>query len=219
MTSAIVAPLWHWIGGIAYILGLVLALWRMPWRWLRRAESFHLFAGACAALCVLWQIRASIDGAPAMHLQGATLLTLAFGWQLAVFALSLVLLLTTAVGSGDWASFGVNGAVYGILAVAVSYAIARLVERWFPRHLFVYIFVSAFFGAAITVAATSCVTTGILVDSGQMSDYQIFRNYLPASILLWFPEAFVTGGLITLAVVYRPAWVVSYEDRFFIQGR
>jgi uncharacterized membrane protein len=59
----------------------------------------------------------------------------------------------------------------------------------------------------------------ILVDSAQMSDYQTYRNYLPASILLLFPAAFLTGGLLTLAVVYRPAWIASYQDRLYIEGR
>lgn len=219
MNADIITPTWQWIGVACYAPGLAFALWLMPWRWLQRPESFHLFAAACAALCVLWQVRAAIEGAPAIHLQGATLVTLAFGWQLAVLGLSLVLVLTTLVGSGDWSSFGINGAIFVVLAVAVSYAIARFVERGFPRHLFIYIFLSAFFGAAITIGTVSLAATGVLVDSAQMSDYQIFRNYLPTSMLLLFPEAFVTGALITLAVVYRPTWIVSYQERLYIEGR
>ena len=45
------------------------------------------------------------------------------------------------------------------------------------------------------------------------------QNYMPSGILILFPEAFATGGCMTLAVVYRPAWVVSFDDRRYLHGR
>jgi uncharacterized membrane protein len=42
---------------------------------------------------------------------------------------------------------------------------------------------------------------------------------MPSGILILFPEAFATGACMTLAVVYRPAWVVSFDDRRYLHGR
>jgi uncharacterized membrane protein len=32
-------------------------------------------------------------------------------------------------------------------------------------------------------------------------------------------EAFATGMLITLMVVYRPAWVATFDDRRYLLGK
>jgi uncharacterized membrane protein len=35
-------------------------------------------------------------------------------------------------------------------------------------------------------------------------------------VLLMFPEAFLSGGLITLMAVYLPHWVASFDDRRYL---
>ena len=41
-------------------------------------------------------------------------------------------------------------------------------------------------------------------------------QYLP---LFMFPEAFVTGMLITIFVVYRPDWVATFDDERYLRGK
>jgi len=47
------------------------------------------------------------------------------------------------------------------------------------------------------------------------------RDYLWSEYLLWFvlmswAEAFVTGGWLTFAVVYRPNWVATFDERRYL---
>ncbi|MEQ8493572.1 MAG: energy-coupling factor ABC transporter permease, partial [Gammaproteobacteria bacterium] len=151
--------------------------------------------------------------------RSATLATLAFGWQFAIIVLGMVLGVTVLAGDSDWRAAGLNGCINVVVPVAVSYLWARCSETRLPRHLFVYIFSAGFFGAMLAVAATALTAGSVLWLADLMAPRPLFGNYLPASLLLLFPEAFLTGGMVTLAAVYRPHWLVSYDDRRFIDGR
>lgn len=216
LSTTILTPPLLTLGYLVYAAGLAWALVSAPWSWFTRDGAANRFAATTLAVLAVWQLRAELDGGPAVHLLGATLLTLAFGWRLAVIALSIVLLFTSAITTGDWFAIGVNGTVLVLLAVAASYLIARTTERLLPRHLFVYLFVSAFFGAALTIAVVSLAALGIAGSAGLMSPHALQHNYRPTALLLLFPEAFTTGALVTLAAVYRPQWLVSFSARRYL---
>lgn len=217
LVADLVSPTWRWGAWALFCVLLAHAAWRAPWWWLRQPGSMNVFMGALTGVLVLWQIRAGLGSGPYLHLLGATLLTLAFGWQLAFIGLALVVAGDTAFGGGDWASYGVNMLVCGVVPVTVAYRFARLVER-IGSNFFLYVFGVAFAGGAVTIAAVAAASVGVLVSSHpERMDYFV-HDYLPTWILLLFPEAFVTGGLLTLAVVYRPTWIVSFDDRRYIDG-
>ncbi|MGR8919019.1 MAG: energy-coupling factor ABC transporter permease [Gammaproteobacteria bacterium] len=211
-TPTIVGPGWQGAGFLLYVAALAVTLRRMPWRWLAEPANLNRVGAATVCLFVVWQVRAELDLAPAIHVLGATLFTLAFGWQVAVLSLSLVLAACVAVGDAAWQTFGINGLVSSVTAVTASYLVARGVERWMPRNVFIYIFCSGFFGAVATVTVVSCLTLAIVAASGIVPGTTVLGDYLQYSVLLLFPEAFLTGGLLTLAVVYAPHWLVSYSD-------
>lgn len=37
--------------------------------------------------------------------------------------------------------------------------------------------------------------------------------------MLMFGEAFVNGAVITLTVAYKPQWVATFHDRWYLQGK
>lgn len=210
-----------WLRG-AWWLYAALALpllWRMPWYWLRRAGMPLRFAAFTVAVLVLWRMRAVLGDGPPVHFLGATALTLAFGPALAALSLSLVLCGATLRAGAGFAAFGANGLLLVLLPVAFSYAWARAVERLLPPHVFVYFFVAAFFGAALTAAVSALSVCALLAVAGQVSPVALFDNYLPTSVLLLFPEAFLSGGFVTLAVAYKPHWLVSFRDRDYLRER
>ena len=47
----------------------------------------------------------------------------------------------------------------------------------------------------------------------------VFGEYTPYLVYLAFGEATLTGMLVTLAVVYRPQWVATFDDARYIDGR
>ena len=218
LTLELAAPFARTIGSALALLALIAALLRAPWWWLRRPGSVHVIGGAFAILLVLWQLRAGIGAGPWLHLLGATVLTLMFSWQFALCTLALLVLGSAAGGHGDFSTAGLNFCVMGMLPVAVSYAFARGVERWLAPNLFVYVFVTAFIGAALAVA-TVVLAGGALVLSAGVTVDHVIDNFLPTGLLILFPEAFATGACLTLAVVYRPQWVVSFDDRRYLHGR
>ena len=212
LTSEIVSAAWIPLGYVGFFSGLLFSLWYMPWRWLARSQNLNRFVIVCVAVFSIWQVRAEIIDGPTVHLLGATLLTLGFGWQIATLGLCLVSVFNTLVNGGDWPVLGINASLFAILAVLTSYAIARATERFLPRHLFMYIFVTGFFGAALTIGLVSLAAVAIIYVSQVVDPWAVSKNFLPSSLLLLFPEAFITGALVTLAAVYRPAWLVSYDE-------
>ena len=91
----------------------------------------------------------------------------------------------------------------GALPIALSYGIYWLADRKLPNHLFVYIFLNAFFGGALAMAATGLGGTLLLQLSGVYPPAYLYHDYLPYFILMAWSEAVTTGMAITLMAVYR----------------
>jgi uncharacterized membrane protein len=99
-------------------------------------------------------------------------------------------------------------------------ALARWADRGsLPRHLFVYIFVNGFFGAAFAVLASSLVAAGLLALGHAYSLPHLGSDYLAFVPLLMFGEAGLTGMLVALLVCYRPEWIRTFDDRLYLHGK
>lgn len=208
---------WQYLGHVLYALVLAAAVVRAPWQRFRDSATVHVFLGTSVALMVLWSLKAGVLPGLNFHMLGASLLTLMFGWLLAVVAISLVLLAVTVQGMGGWEVFSVNALLMAALPAAVTWAVFRLTERWLPRHLFVYIFVGGFFGAALAMAATGLVSTAVFALSGTYHLDDLLQHYLPYYLLMVFPEAIVTGSFVALLAVYRPQWIWTYDEDLYLR--
>src|SRR5262245_15742812 len=157
---------WYWAAW-PVVAALVLQAARgVAWRQLADSPRLHLFLGTSVALLALWSIRAGIRPGPGFHLLGATACTLLFGTRLALLAMALVMAGAAAAGNLQWWSLPLNILLMGALPVAVSWGILRAVERWLPAHLFVYLFVAAFFGAAAAMLGTGLAASLLLGAAG-----------------------------------------------------
>ena len=65
---------------------------------------------------------------------------------------------------------------------------------------------SAFIGLMLIVMALS----------GSLDTARIGAEYFAILPLMSFGEAVVNGTIISMAVVYRPAWVMSFDDRLYL---
>lgn len=194
------------------------AAWGAAWRWLLGRRLLGAWLASGALLLALWQLRVESAAGVALHLSGATLLTLMFGWRLALLALAALLAIGAATGLAPAGNLGVNGLVEAAAPVAASYLCARAVERLLPAHFFVYVFVSAFLGGAIGVLARALPGAWLLGLEGVSNAHDRFEA-VTGCLLTLFPEAFMTGAAITLMVVYRPSLVVSFDDERYLRGR
>ncbi len=55
--------------------------------------------------------------------------------------------------------------------------------------------------------------------SGAYALDELAREYLRYFPLLMLPEAFVSGGVLSILIVYRPEWVVTFDDERYLKGK
>ncbi|MBA3034358.1 MAG: energy-coupling factor ABC transporter permease [Gammaproteobacteria bacterium] len=211
---------WAFGAILPYALILLWAVLSAPWRRLRDGGQVNVWMGAIVVLMVVWSLKAGVKPGLNLHMLGVTAFTLMFGRQLALLGLSVVLAAVTfnasLNGIDGWQPFALNALALVVFPVFLTHAILRGVERFLPVHIFVYIFVAAFIGAACTVVATGALTTWLLWLSGAYAADVLLYEYLPFYALLGFSEAWLNGAAITLMVVYFPHWVGSFDDRRYL---
>lgn len=216
--DGLLPAMWLWLGHLLYWPLLWHALRRAPWARMRGSQLLHVLMGAVVAILLVWTMQAGFVQGLKLHLLGATMLVLMFGWQFAFLAMSVVLLGSTINGHGGWWVFPLNGLLLVALPVLISQGIFRFADRWLPNHFFIYIFLCAFFGAAAAMGAVGLVSTAVLHWADVYSFEYIHYNYLRYFPLLMFPEAFITGMIMTVLVVYYPRWVSTFDDARYLKN-
>lgn len=215
LVSSIIPPLWLWGLWLLVALLTVVIFRRTHWRMLADSANLNIFLAATVCVLGLWLIKTGIKPGLNFHLLGATALTLMFR---PMFALLSLALLTAAISlwHGEQAAFAANWLIMGVVPVGVSWAIFRLVDLKLPNHLFIYIFVNAFFGAALAIIAVGVFATGFIALAGIYPLHYLMEEYLPYFFLISFSEAFITGMLITMMVIYKPEWVATFDDKRYL---
>ncbi len=209
-----------WLCNLLFAVLALFALRYAIWReFLANSRGQHVYFGAIVLLLMMWGFKAGITPGLGFHHLGATLFTLMFGWARAIIGLAIVLLASYGISEPDWLSLGVNGLLSIVIPVAVSFTMLKLSWRALPDNFFIYIFINAFFGAALAVAASRFSATLVLY----LADAYPFEVLLQQSLaylpLFMFPEAFITGMLITIFVVYLPGWVSTFDDERYLRGK
>lgn len=182
----------------------------------RQAQIRQLFAATGLCLLVLWQVKAQLPDGPALHFLGITSATLLLGLRLSLLLIPAILL-TTAIAtlwvvpdkSGTTTQQLINWTVLTVLAVQ-SYLQLWLVNRYFGRHLFVYIFLTAFIGSALCAVMFVVLQSSAILLLQPDAAVDLYA-YLGISPLLALPEAILNGMAMTLLLVYRPEWVATYQ--------
>ncbi len=207
---------WLWLAHAALAAIVAWAAWRAPWSRLASNEGSHVFLGAVVVLALLWTMAGRLGPAVQFHLLGATLAYLMFGLPLAVLAMTTVAFAAAATGTVPWPSVSLTALVSGVLPVAVAHAVLRTTESRLPWNYFIYVFVAAFFGAAVAmVISAGCAAA--LISTGLPQGPTPGSDWLPMLLLLGFGEATLTGMLVALFVVYRPTWVGTFSDERYLR--
>ncbi len=217
-STSLLPNIWLWGSHLFYFPLLIFAIWQAPWHHLKNTNDANVFFASCIILWLIWQLSGGITLGLEFHLLLVTTVTLMFGWQFAILNVTLVQLGLTISGHADWTSFSLNTLCNGIVPIWVTYGIYWLAFLFLPKHFFIYIYASAFFGGALAMLASRLTGMGILLLSDtyrwtQLGDEPLFI------IVMLFPEAFLNGMLITILVVFRPQWVSSFSDKCYINGK
>jgi len=204
---------------LLFAFALAAAAWRAPWYHLKEVESLNILLAMVVGVMVMWTVKAGFVAGLSIHLLGTALLTLMFGWAFGVLGIALVLVGHIILSGSGWLSLPLQLLLLGVLPAAVSFAIYRLVDTRLPNNFFIYIFLAAFFGAGLSVASAVFATSLAHVASGAFSFETVWHDYTRYALLVMFPEAFLTGMLMTLFVVYRPEWVSTFDDARYLDGK
>jgi uncharacterized membrane protein len=208
-----------WVANGLALIVIASAALQAPWRRLQRPDYLNVCMAVAVGLMLAWSVKAGVKPGLDFHLLGGTLLTLMFGPWLALAVLVFVLLAVTISGAAGWASLGINFLLMAALPVLLSHTIFRIADTRLPNHLFVYIFVNAFLGAGLAMAACGIAAVTILGSVGAYSGSYLGAHYLPYFILMGWSEAMLTGMLITLLVAYRPGLVCTFSDERYLKTK
>jgi uncharacterized membrane protein len=204
---------------VLYAVLLLLALLTAPWSKIRDSEAQQVYFGAMVMVLLLWIMHGGIQPGLDYHLLGVTGLTLLFEWQFALFAVSLLLAVTTWQGAAGWEAFGVNALVMGVVPIVLTRVLLYACQRWLPHNFFIYVFINAFLAGALSILLAGLVSGLVQQLAAVHPGNTLVDNFLMILPMLMFGEGFLNGAALSLAVAYRPAWVATFHDRWYLQGK
>ncbi len=204
---------------VLYALLMLFALSTAPWSKIRDSEAQQVYFGAIVMVTVLWIMRGGIQPGLDYHPLMVTALTLLFEWQFALFAVSLVLAITTWQGAAGWEAFGVNALVMGVVPILFSRVLLYVCQRRLPHNFFIYVFINAFLAGAVSILLAGLASGLVQQLAAVQPGDTLVNNFLVIFPMLMFGEGFLNGAALSLVVAYRPAWVATFHDRWYLQGK
>jgi len=201
------------LAGTALALAAVSAPWRI---WLDDRERQWVWLVSLGVLVGVWSMNAGITPGLSLRFLLVTALTLMHGWQLAVIGGALALAVLNVVGVAAWSSFGADLLCVVIVPAVVTAQLHQLVHARLPHNYFIYFFVTVFVGAALAYNLAGLTRVALLAASGSLDAAHVGPEYFAVLPLMSFGEAFVNGMVMAMAVVYRPKWVMSFDDRLYL---
>lgn len=218
LNSIHLSGIWLWAQWLYWPI-LLWAIYRAPWSILLQKDSSNILFATTAIIFLFWHLKVTLDDGLTIHLLGSSILTLMFRWQVALMANALILSGITLVSSADVAAFAMNGLITGVIPVSITYLIWRFNESFLPANYFIYIFVAAFLAAGLSMLVTGVVSYEILTHIDSQIIEETLDQYILIFIPIMYPEAFITGGVMSVFVIYKPEWIATFDDRRYLHNR
>ena len=215
--TSVIPVLIAYIALLLAVGALIKSAVNAPWRLLEAPTVFSAWCAFIILLTMVWRLRINVSSDLSLHLMGLSLFPLMFGRALASLGLSLTVIAYTAQFNGLWSNLGLNLLLLAIMPAWFSDVILRATQRFLPHHLFVYLFGNGFFGsmAVLSLSGLCSIAAHMLWASpaGFMSDAIAYM------LLLAWGESFMVGFLVTIFAVYRPNWLLTFNDSIYLRGR
>ncbi len=197
---------------------LVLAAISAPWRvWLEDRERQWVWLASLGLLVGIWSMKAGITPGLSLRFLMVSALTLMHGWQLAVIGGAMALAVLSAAGVAAWPAFGADLICVVVVPALFTAWLHERVHDRLPHNYFIYFFVTVFVGSALAYNLAGLARVGILAASGSLDAAHVGPEYFAVLPLMSFGEAFVNGMIMAMTVVYRPQWVMSFDDRLYLR--
>jgi uncharacterized membrane protein len=187
------------------------------WPRLTAPGAFSAWCCAIILLPMVWRFGVPLSGGPVLHMVGLPIFVLMFGRRLAMTGAALSVMIYTLAFDGVWVNVGLNLLLLAILPAYCGEALMRATERFLPRHMFVYLLGNGFFGAMAMLSLLNVLSLGVYYAT--MTTAPIAADILAYMLLLSWGESFLTGLLLTIFTVYRPEWVLTFDDNVYLRGK
>lgn len=207
-----------WLAAL-FVVVMLTALRLASWKRLTAHNQLNVFLGAVVALIVLWHMRGQVQPGVSFHLLGVTVITLMFGWSFAIIIASLALFAVILNAGSGWEGYVVSFLTVVLVPVSISQASLVLIRSYLPKQFFVYVLGNGFFTAWLVGYISGYLAMQLLVFSGAYTMMELQVTIMPFFPLMFFPEALVNGWVITMLVVFYPAWVYSFSDEQYLHGK
>jgi uncharacterized membrane protein len=187
------------------------------WRRLEAPGAFSAWCFSIIVLPLLWQFDVPVMEGAGLHLLGLPIFVLMFGRQLAMTGMALSVIAYTAAFEHAWSGLGVNLLLLAVVPAYCGDAVMRATERFLPHHMFVYLLGNGFFGALAMLLLTGSLSlaTHLALSGGDL----MVGDTLAFMFLLAWGESALTGFLLTIFTVYRPEWVLTFDDDVYLRGK
>ena len=219
LSGSLFHPFWQVLFAGLFFLALWFALRWANWRRLKDRGQQHVFLGAVVFLFFLWNMRVEMLPGFYWHLSGMVIVTLMFGWSLAIVAGSLALAGVMLAGLNDWGGWFPSVVLAVLMPASITQALLGVTRVNAPKHFFVYVLVNAFLaGGLVFVIMASLITGGLLLmDAFPWWDLQ--QKFLKLTPMMFFPECMLNGWIIAMLVGFKPHWVGSFSDEEYLHGK
>jgi uncharacterized membrane protein len=204
------------VSGTALVAASVSAPWRT---WLGDRERQRVWLGSTAFLVAIWSMKAGITAGLSVRFLMITALTLMHGWQLALIAGALALAMLCFTGQAAWSSFGADLLCMALVPALFSAWFHEQVHARLPHNYFIYFFITVFLGSALAFNLAGLVRLGVLALGDSLDAAHVGDEYFAILPLMSFGEGVVNGMVMAMSVVYRPRWVMSFDDRLYLKRR
>lgn len=142
-----------------------------------------------------------------------------FGWSMAIIIASVALVAVSLNAGYGWQDYVVSFLTVALVPITLSQIALVLIRSWLPKHFFVYVLGNGFFTAWLVGYVSGYLAMQLLVQCGAYTMAELQVTIIPFFPLMFFPEALINGWIITLMVVFFPAWVYSFSDEQYIHGK
>lgn len=210
-----------WIAWIALIPILIFAFIRIK----AQPPKIPSIALAILLLAVLWSLHASLHAGEqagmVFHLLGSTLIVLILGFPAAfcVFSIMSILYILIFQGAPNLPVAALNILIVGLPAMLITDVLLQIARRFLPKQLFIFIFINAFFAAALSMMSVGLIIVLLLSASGHYSSDVLWQKTFPVFFLLSWAEAFFTGLLTAVFVSFAPKFLQAFEDEIYLPKR
>ncbi len=208
---------WLMVAGLALGWLLIQAIRRAPWAYV--VEHSHVYLGTIVFASSIWILRAGIGDKLNFHFLGFTVMTLMFGWRLALVAATAVVSISFWRLGQAWMGIPINVLVMGGIPILTTHLLLQWCQRRLPTNIFIFVFVNAFVAGILSTIGV-ILTGSLLLWLTETFTWPYLESYYLAYIpLLMIPEGLINGMLTAIAVVYAPQWIPAFDDARYLRKR